>query len=321
MDNPLVSIVTPCYNGAPYLPRFFNSILTQTYKHLEVIFVDDGSKDDTKEIVNQYSDKFKENNIEFIYIYQDNRGQASALNKGLKYFKGEFLSCVDSDDELGNDFILNKLKYMLDNPQCHFCYGDVTEINQQTKNIIKSLGEIEYNSSFEFLNNVIYFKDIIFSGYMFRTSSFDRVIRNREIYDGPGGQNVQLLIPFSWYYGNPNYVEGSSYYYYIRSDSHSHSVNDSMKIINQINNYEKILDNTIIKIPNFRFSDEIIDYHAYFSKIKFGNAIDSKDSCLIKKYYKELKKHNCSSIKDYLLYVKYTNILIRKLLKVGEQNV
>ena len=69
MDNPLVSIVTPCYNGAPYLPRFFDSILNQTYKHLEVIFVDDGSQDDTKKVVDQYSSKFKDSNIEFIYIY------------------------------------------------------------------------------------------------------------------------------------------------------------------------------------------------------------------------------------------------------------
>lgn len=318
MDNPLVSIITPCYNGAPYLPRFFDSILNQTYKNVEVIFIDDGSQDDTKKIVDEYVNKFKENNIEFIYIYQENAGQASALNRGIKYFKGEFLSCVDSDDELGKNFILNKLKYMLDNTQCHFCYGDVFEVDQKTKKIIKSLNKIEYNSSFDFLNNVINFKNIAFSGYMFRTSSFDKVIRNREIYDGQGGQNVQLLVPFSWYYGNPNYVEDSIYYYHIRSDSHSHSVNDSKKIINQINNYEKILDNTILKIPDFTFSDEIKDYHIYFSKMKFGNAIDSKDSFLIKKYFKELKERKCNSFRDYLLYLKYTNIVFRKLFKVED---
>lgn len=321
MDNPLVSIITPCYNGAPYLPRFFDSILNQTYKHIEVIFVDDGSQDDTKKIVNQYSSKFKDNNIELIYIYQDNAGQASALNRGLKYFKGEFLSCVDSDDALGNDFILNKLKYMLDNPQCHFCYGDVTEIDQQTNRIIKLRKGIDYKSFFDFLNNVIYFKNITFPGYMFRTSSFDKVIKNREIYSGIGGQNAQLLVPFSWFYGNPDYVDDSTYYYYIRSNSHSHSINDSSKMINQINNYENILDHTISRIENFTFSDDIKDYHIYFSKIKFGNAIDSKDSLLIKRYYKELKERKCISIKDYLLYVKYTNILFRKLFKVGETNV
>ena len=318
MDNPLVSIVTPCYNGAPYLTRFFDSILNQTYKHIEMIFVDDGSHDDTKKIVDQYVDKFKENNMEFIYIYQDNAGQASALNKGLKYFKGEFLSCVDSDDKLGKNFIFNKLKYMLDNPQCHFCYGDVLEVDQLTEKVIKIRKGIEYKSSLDFLNNVIYFKNIVFPGYMFRTSSFDNVIKNREIYDGTGGQNAQLLVPFSWFYGNPDYVNDSTYYYYIRSNSHSHSVNDSTKMINQINNYEKILDNTISKIPNFIFTDEIKDYHAYFSKIKFGNAIDSKDRYLIKKYFIELKERNCSSIKDFLLYVKYTYKVFRRLFKVGE---
>ena len=55
MKQPLVSIITPCYNGEPYLDQYFDSILKQTYQHLELIFVDDGSTDRTSEIAENYN--------------------------------------------------------------------------------------------------------------------------------------------------------------------------------------------------------------------------------------------------------------------------
>ena len=54
MNKPLVSIVTPCYNGESYLSRFFDSILNQTYTNLEVVLINDGSTDRTENVVNQY---------------------------------------------------------------------------------------------------------------------------------------------------------------------------------------------------------------------------------------------------------------------------
>ena len=315
MDNPLVSIVTPCYNGAPYLPRFFDSILNQTYKHLEVIFVDDGSQDDTKKVVDQYSSKFKDSNIEFIYIYQDNGGQASALNRGLKYFKGEYLSCVDSDDELGNNFIFNKLKYMQDNIQCHFCYGNTVFIDQTSKDVILEKGRIDFVNETEFFEDVLYSKKIVFSAYMFITSSFDSIIKNREIYCGRGGQNAQLLIPFSWHYGNPGYVRDSEYFYYCRSNSHSHSKNTSEKVIKQYENYLAILLNTLELLPSDmnKIKKKV---SIYYSKIMYGNAIDTKNSQLIKKYYYNLKKLKCVNFKEFLLYLKYTNKCFEKIMNL-----
>ena len=84
----LVSIVTPCYNGETHLDRFFQSILRQTYDDLEIVFVDDGSKDKTREIANFYQCEFEKKGIRFVYCFQENAGQAAALNRGLKYFTG-----------------------------------------------------------------------------------------------------------------------------------------------------------------------------------------------------------------------------------------
>ena len=81
-----VSIITPCFNGEKFISRYFDSILEQTYKNIEVIFINDGSTDTTEKIVEQYISTFNKHGIEFIYIYQENKGQAAALNNGLKKF-------------------------------------------------------------------------------------------------------------------------------------------------------------------------------------------------------------------------------------------
>ena len=94
----LVSIITPCYNGEKYVDRFLTSVLNQTYNNIELIFVDDGSTDKTKDVVLSFKEQFEKRGYDLIYIYQKNAGQAAAINQGLKVFKGEFLMWIDSDD-------------------------------------------------------------------------------------------------------------------------------------------------------------------------------------------------------------------------------
>lgn len=64
-----VSIITPCYNGEKYIRRYLESILKQTYTNIELIFINDGSNDNTEEIVMSFKEEFERKKIEFIYIY------------------------------------------------------------------------------------------------------------------------------------------------------------------------------------------------------------------------------------------------------------
>ena len=111
MNKPLVSIVKPCYNGESYLSRFFDSILNQTYSNLEVVLINDGSTDRTENVVNQYRSLFDKKGITLIYEFQKNAGQAAALNRGLKLFTGEYVTWLDSDDEILPDFIKKKVDF------------------------------------------------------------------------------------------------------------------------------------------------------------------------------------------------------------------
>lgn len=93
-NNPLVSILSPCYNVEKYLPKCLDTIIGQTYSNLQIVLIDDGSKDGTWEIMQEYA--FKDSRIE-VY-HQDNKGVATTRNNLLDKVKGDFVLFVDSDD-------------------------------------------------------------------------------------------------------------------------------------------------------------------------------------------------------------------------------
>ncbi|MFZ2206612.1 MAG: glycosyltransferase [Microgenomates group bacterium] len=89
--NPLVSIVIPVYNGSNFVKDAINSALDQTYKNIEILVINDGSTDNTEEIVKSYGKKVR-------YFKKENGGVASALNLGIKKSKGEYISWLSHDD-------------------------------------------------------------------------------------------------------------------------------------------------------------------------------------------------------------------------------
>lgn len=101
----LISIIIPVYNVAKYLPRCIESILNQSYKEFEAIFINDGSLDNSLEILQEYSKK--DNRVHI--INKENEGSGEARNIGLKKSKGQYISFIDSDDWVHKDYL--KLMY------------------------------------------------------------------------------------------------------------------------------------------------------------------------------------------------------------------
>ncbi len=87
-----VSVIIPTYNRAEYVTKAIDSVLAQTYTDYEIIVIDDGSTDNTKEVLLPYMDRIR-------YIYQENAGASAARNRGIKASKGEWIAFLDSDDE------------------------------------------------------------------------------------------------------------------------------------------------------------------------------------------------------------------------------
>lgn len=110
MENktPLLSVIVPVYNVAPYLPECLDSIVGQSYSNLEIILVDDGSKDESGLICDSYA--LKDNRI--IVVHKENGGLVSARKAGIKRATGAYVTYVDSDDKIDInmfEFLMNKV--------------------------------------------------------------------------------------------------------------------------------------------------------------------------------------------------------------------
>lgn len=106
---PLVSIIIPVYNGSDYLREAIDSALAQTYKNLEIIVVNDGSKDDgaTERIALSYGDQIR-------YISKPNGGVSSALNEGIRNMRGEYFSWLSHDDVYTPDKVANQVRLLVE---------------------------------------------------------------------------------------------------------------------------------------------------------------------------------------------------------------
>ena len=113
--DPLVSVIIPVYNGQEYLNEAIQSVLRQEYKPIEIIVVDDGSTDNTKEIGDKYDI--------VTYIYQTNQGPSAARNTGLECARGILIAFIDSDDIWSDDKLKIQFTILNDNPSVDVVLG------------------------------------------------------------------------------------------------------------------------------------------------------------------------------------------------------
>lgn len=121
---PLVSIVTPSYNQGRFLRRTIQSILEQTYPHIEYLVIDGGSTDESVEILRSYGDRF-------FWTSEKDRGQAHAINKGFARAQGSILAYLNSDDVLLPDAVACVVDHFQSKPEWDLLYGEADNIDEQ----------------------------------------------------------------------------------------------------------------------------------------------------------------------------------------------
>lgn len=181
----LVSIITPGWNGVNFVHRLLDSIIIQTYKKIQYIYIDDGSTDGTKDVVLSYQSKFEEIGMSFIFISQENAGVTAALNTGLQYVKGDYLCWPEYDDFLTPDSIEKKLNYLLKHPNCAVVTSDAWLIYED--NISEKKGVLSNYNPNRFDKNhfipLIMSNSIFTAGcHMVRMDLFDETHLNRSLF-------------------------------------------------------------------------------------------------------------------------------------------
>lgn len=203
MQHKIVSIIIPCYNGEKTLERCLDSVLHQTYQNMEVIIVNDGSTDSSEEIILAYKKKVEETEMKIVYIKQENKGLAGAINGGLAVFSGDYLCWIDCDDYLFPTSVEKRIKFLEENNEIAVVTSDAYfyEENDLENPIGKaSDGKPDLYNANQFLNHLR--GDYIFccGCHMLRADAFLDVCPTRKIYPARRGQNWQMLLPVYYKY-------------------------------------------------------------------------------------------------------------------------
>ena len=137
---PLVSIVTPSFNQAPFLEATIRSVLAQDYPHMEYIIVDGGSTDGSIGIIEKYASKLA------WWVSEADNGQTDAINKGFGRATGQILAWLNSDDTYEPGAVTEAVEYLQQHPEVGLVYGDCNFIDEQNHGIGKfSAAQTDYN--------------------------------------------------------------------------------------------------------------------------------------------------------------------------------
>lgn len=274
-----LSVIIPVYNAEPYLKKCLDSVLTQEYKNIEVILVNDGSEDNSENIIKEYQSKYS--NI--IYIRQENHGQASARNNGLTHAKGDLISFIDSDDYiLPNMFstMINKLQN--DNSDLVMCNISLEKSGRRTEeNCIDHKNLYECPAS---VCNKIFKKELI---------------DNLRFIEGIWYEDYNFFIKVCLKKPKFSTINNSYYIYRINDSSTMHNDN-ALKNLDIITATNDILE---LSIPK-EMKETLIINHILVDAINRVNNQKSKDKKYVIKELTNYVRKNVKNLKETTNYQK-----------------
>lgn len=279
----MVSIIIPCFNVKDYIHRCFNSIKEQTFRDFEIIFVDDGSTDETSDILENIKNDNPSLNI--ITHFQENQGVSSARNMGMKLAKGEYLTFIDADDYIYPEF----LEILLKGKEL----GDLSVVG---------IGGDGYGKSSKNFKGLITKDRFVYELWLTRhiwgstcnkLYSKDIVLQNNIIFD------TELMIMEDMFFNmvycgyiDSIYVSDKILYYYnLNSESTMHS-KFSKKNMNIIDTFHKLMS-----LPLNAYDRNIIELHQVNSLM-----------WLLRTLYKDGNKQNIRQYENQIiLELSYSN--------------
>lgn len=321
-----ISVIVPAYNVEKYISSCLDSLLNQTKKEIEIIAIDDGSTDNTLNILNEY----KRNNPNRIHVIsQNNQGLSITRNNGIKLSTGKYISFVDGDDEIDTNLFKNLWDKLEEFPYDVVAFN--VEIIYPNKKIIVNPGitsdikDFNLDSKKKFLTdmycmacNKIYKRDLFKDDNLLFTPNtwFEDVLL------------MHKLIPNLTSLG---YLDFPGYKYYQRENSITYTYSDKLKDINFV--LEKILEyykkNDLYSVykaeleyiyVRYMFATYIKRLAKSKDKQKFNNGIKYSLNCVNKTFpnYKKNIYINKSGLKN--LYLKNFNKFLAKIIYYLEKN-
>lgn len=215
----MVSIVVPAYNAQDYVAETIESLLAQTYKDLEIIVINDGSKDGTQKILEKYSDRVQ-------VLQHENQGQAHTLNKGWAMAKGDLIGYLSADDIFYPDCIAELVAHLKTKPELVGVYPDYDLIDAKSRKL-KAIFAPEYSLT-----------DLFFRGIC---------------APGPGAlfKKGAYLKTGGW---NPNFRQIPDYDFWLRLSAHG----PMERLSKSLAGFRVHPESQSFRAPTFEKSEEIV---------------------------------------------------------------
>ena len=258
-----LSIIVPNYNNSKFLQKCIESILKQTFCDYELIIIDDGSTDDSKKIIDKFSDD------RIIKIFQYNQNGAIARNRGLEIARGKYIFFLDSDDELYDDHVLERMLKEIKNNDLlltNYCTVDENsnfleyyDIEKDNKICVDT--KYKYSLISPVPSNKLYKNDIIKKYNLF----FDNVRI---------GQDLNFYLKYLCVIESVKICDFYSYNYRILNNSVSRIKNlNFFDIYNTFKCIKKYYSNMNFQEEYNKYISlcELIHYNTQFNKIKYSN--------------------------------------------------
>lgn len=288
--NDIVTIIIPVYNVSEYLENCVSSILRQTYENIEIILVDDGSPDNSGEIC----DKLAEKDPRIVVIHKENGGVSSARNAALDIMKGEYVTFVDGDDYVADDFIECMYSAIVRyNADIATCGHYRVEFNGSIKSVYELSDDPDFvvcKSGIESLTDMFYGKTC--------SASSGSKLYNRKFFEKlrfPGyvmGEDTYVVYHAFSEAQSIAHTNKPLYYYVQHSSSVTNSKTNYIKFYDYVRLYDHILE-----------VDKNLDNKTYFASL--ANRLIENNFWVYMKLrncpnmYTQEKKHIFENIKKF----------------------
>lgn len=302
-DIPLVSIIIPTYNRAHLIGETLDSALAQTYENWECIVVDDGSTDNTAEVINSYLVK----DSRFQYHHRPNDrlpGGNAARNYGFEVGKGEYIQWFDDDDVMLSNFLSSRISLFSSTVDFIIGAGHIVDDSLNIKKTINLKTPDNLYKEYALWRFEIYTKSVLFRKYFVKNYRFDETLVR--------GQETDFFSRIFYDIGENNYkIVNEPLYLYRQHEgtktekSKKYQPNIKLSIAkNHLRNLERA----------FELKDEVLVKYSYKKSLKlYYTAHDNSDkktySFILKSFKKLLVPNN------YLLYIK-----IKYFVEIGKIN-
>lgn len=295
-----VTVIIPCYNMELKISRMLNSLMTQTSREFKVYVIDDGSKDKSKAVIEDYVERFARLGISLNYIHQDNAGVSAAVNNGLKRVDTDFFCLPDADDYLEATYMEECIGFLMSHQDCGIVFTQCNVFHQNQ--LGKRIGLLQRKDAFE-KPKIDICKDFIWGNgvyycpnYMIRTKDFKIANGDLQIEAGRYGQNYQILLPIT-FSTRSGYIAKPLYNYIIYNQSISHGKRTIEQRYMSFDGGTKSLHETIKKMK----LDEDIECEFHY-QIEQKNAIQKAevaceygDKKLFEEFYGQIDREYLSS--------------------------